>query len=112
MKTIKSILLGIVLVCATTLSAAEKPKIGPDVRNEVSKEIALLLKSPSFEVKEEMNAFISLVVNDENEIVVLSVESDNEVVENFVKSRLNYRKMTTHLEGSHFKVPLKITSTY
>lgn len=111
MKTIKSIVLAFLLVSVTSLTAAEKPVAESNVNSKVSEEIATLLKSPSFVVAEEMNAFISIVVNDENEIVVLSVDSDNKQLENFVKARLNYKKLTTTIsEGSHFTVPLKITS--
>ena len=111
MKKIKSILLAAMLVCVTSLTAASKPSVDITINDQASKEIAELLKSPSFEITKNESASISLIVNDNNELVVLSVKTENQQVEKFVKSRLNYHKLETNLEkGREYKVPLTITS--
>ncbi len=110
MKTIKSIMLAVVLLVATTLSASNG-LVDKKKPTTVTEEIAYLLENPSFEVKNEMNLSATIMLNDDGEIVVLSVDTDNGTVERFVKSRLNYRKLTNKLEeGKKYKVPIKLVS--
>jgi hypothetical protein len=111
MKTIKSILVVLLLVCVTSLTAANGPADEKKVIKQASDEIAKMLKSPSFEVTEKLTAQVSLFVNSENELVVLSVDTHNEELENYVKARLNYQKLSYGLEqGKEYKLPLTITS--
>ena len=67
------------LICAMVASAANPPvaKKGA-LQDAASKEIATLLKSPSFRLEKNVSAWVSLMVNDENELVVLSVKTENE----------------------------------
>jgi len=56
---------------------------------------------------------ITLTLNEKSEIVVISVKSDNNsLVDNFVKSKLNYKKVNVKVlnPGELFRVPLKIQS--
>lgn len=111
MKTIKSILLALVLVSVTSLTAATKPADDKTVIQRASEEIGALLKNPSFQVTEKLTAQISLIVNSDNELVVLSVQTDNEELEHFVKERLNYQKVSYGLvKGREYKLPLTIRS--
>ncbi len=109
MKTIKSIMLAVVLLVGTTLSAnnfVDKKK-----PSTVTEEIGYLLENPSFEVVKDINASAMIMLNDDGEIVVLSVDTENRVIERFVKSRLNYQKLQNKLEtGKKFKVPIKLVS--
>ena len=112
MKTIQSLMLSGLLICAMVASAANPPvaKKGA-LQDAASKEIATLLKSPSFHLEKNVSAWVSLMVNDENELVVLSVKTENESVEHYVKSRLNYQKISTQLEkGKEYKLPLTVLS--
>ena len=111
MKTVKSIFAALVLLIATSMTAAIKPVEELKVNAQASQEIAKLLRVPAFEIKEDISAFASLLVNEEGELVVLCVKTDNEQVENFVKSRLNYHKIEAPLTpGKIYKLPLKLTS--
>ena len=111
MKTIKSILVALVLVCVTSLTAANQPVDDRDVIQKASDEIAEMLKGPSFEVSEKLTAQVSLFVNEENELVVLSVNTSNQELKNYVKARLNYQKLSDGLvKGKEYKLPLTITS--
>jgi uncharacterized protein YpmB len=111
MKTIKSILVAFVLVCMTSMSAANNPSDNKKAIQQASEEIAEMLKSPSFEVTEKLTTQVSLFVNNENELVVLSVNTDNKELENYVKARLNYQKLSYGLEqGKEYKLPLTINS--
>lgn len=108
MKTFKSIVLAAVLLVGTTVSAHVDIKKKPA---NVTEEIGQLLENPSFDVPQDIQATTTLMINDDGEVVVLSVDTDNEVVERFVKSRLNYKKLINKLEcGKEYNVPIKIVS--
>lgn len=74
-------------------------------------EITRLLGTPTIELEDEVTiAKISFTLSTENEIVVLSVDSKNEHVDYYVKSSLNYKKVSfkaTEL-GKVFSINLKI----
>ena len=110
MKTIKSIMLAVVLLVATTLSASNG-LIDKKKPTSVTEEIGYLLENPSFEIKKEINTTAVIMFNEEGEVVVLSVDTDNQMVERFVKSRLNYKRLYNKLEeGKKYKVPIKLIS--
>ncbi|RPD96553.1 hypothetical protein EGM88_09300 [Aureibaculum marinum] len=82
-----------------------------DLNPDLTIQIREMLKSPDFiNSKEELNATVFLTLNSNNEIVIIQVDSEEEQVENFVKSRLNYKKVKSHtsIQGKIFKMPLKI----
>ena len=58
------------------------------------------------------SAQVRFTLNNEGEIVVLSVDTDNERLESFVKGRLNYKKVEVAgaKEGEMFTIPIKIAS--
>ena len=108
MKTFKSIVLALVLLVGTTISAHVDTKKKPA---SITEEIGQLLENPSFDVLQDIKAITTLMINDEGEVVVLSVDTENEMVERFVKSRLNYKKLIHKLEkGKEYNVPIKIVS--
>jgi len=51
-------------------------------------------------------------LNDKSEIVVVSVNSDNDIGDSFVKSKLNYKKVKvkTLTPGKMYRLPLKIVT--
>ena len=79
-----------------------------------SEEIHELLHKNYIEVgeNEELHAWVRITVNAENEIVVLSVTTDNEAIESLVKNRLNYHKLANSSleEGKTYRVPIRFTS--
>jgi hypothetical protein len=109
MRKVNVILMAFVLLMSTTmLTAAEKPLLPKD---KTSSEIAKLLKDPGFAVEVETTAYVTFVVNKENEIVVLSVESKNETMEKFIKQRLNYKKLeSSSTQGKEYIVPVRMTA--
>lgn len=110
MKTIKSIAAAVLLLVGTSVSAYNGGgiKVNP---NAISEEISELLENPSFEVLDEISITATLTVNGEGELVVLSVASEDEQVERYVKSRLNYQKLENNLtEGATYKVPIRLVS--
>jgi uncharacterized radical SAM superfamily protein len=110
MKTIKSIALALALLSGTLVSAATVPVKKKEIK-PCSEQIAELLEEPQFEVENELSAYVTFMLNDDNEIVVLDVETDNEQVERFVKARLNYQEIQTNLEtGKQYNVPVRIVA--
>lgn len=110
MKSIKSIALALALLTGTLVSAATEPVVKKETK-PCSEQIADLLESPQFEVETEISAYVTFMLNDNNEIVVLDVETENEQVERFVKARLNYQEIQTNLEtGKQYNVPVRIVA--
>jgi len=79
---------------------------------KIREQIVDLLKRPEIRIEEEvLNANIKFILNANNEIVVLTVDSNQEMVDNYVKSRLNYQKLNktnSKLENKVYAFSLKI----
>jgi len=111
MRTIKTLLLIVALTFSSVLVASTNVE---DKRAEsvaITEEIGRLLQNPSFLVDEEITANVMITLNKNNEFVVLSVDTDNSYVENFIKSRLNYQELPVTLKDitKTFIVPIRIT---
>lgn len=82
------------------------------LEEQVRDKVATLLKSPQIVVEEgELTADIEFILNAEGEIVVLTVNTQEDIVKSYVKSRLNYKKVDTALSGTKsktFKLTLRI----
>lgn len=99
MRTIKRVAF---LICAAFLFAnsafATEPATDPKIaKKELRSEIVKLIKSPVMEGLEQVDAKISFMINDENELIVLNVKTESNYIDGFVKKRLNYR--TINAEG-------------
>ncbi|WP_034258978.1 hypothetical protein [Altibacter lentus] len=109
MKQMKAFLVAGVLLVGTLASAASLPseiELDP-----TTLQFEKLLKSPSFEVENDVPAMVTFMLNDESEVVVLSVETEMKVVELYVKSRLNYKKLDADLDtGRVYKLPVLLRS--
>jgi len=111
MKLLKTTLVAIALLMGTiTMTATETLNVDPTTSTEtISKEISKLLQNPSFTFNESIEASVTFVVNKHNEIVVLSVDSNNDAVSSFIKSRLNYEKLEVSVdEGTEYIVPVEM----
>lgn len=109
MNTIKSILVAAVLLIGTSAFAVAQDygKTG----NPTSQELQGLLKNPGFEVNQDITAQVKFVLNENHELVVLSVNTNSITVEKYVKNRLNYKKLAAELEiGKEYKVDVMILS--
>lgn len=111
MKTMKSSLLVLLLVVTNALSASTISKKDLDP-SKVAEEIHELLENPKFQIDKELLASVTFTLNGENEIVVLMVDTDSSVLENYIKDRLNYNKLSLKLKSQKlYKVPVRIVST-
>lgn len=59
-----------------------------------------------------LTAQVRFTLNNQGEIVVLSVDTQDERFESFVKARLNYKKVEVEdaTEGKMFTIPIRIAS--
>ncbi|MEL6916964.1 MAG: hypothetical protein AAFO99_04460 [Bacteroidota bacterium] len=113
MKKISLILVAVVLFSSTDLFANDAKKGKSGKSETLSTQIGTLLKDNTFNVDfVNLTAEVTFTLNDKQEIVVLSVETDNGILEEFVKSRLNYEKVDTseYRKGKTYIVPIRITA--
>ncbi|MCK8521109.1 hypothetical protein M0D21_06005 [Aquimarina sp. D1M17] len=107
----KLLILVFAIVLGTSqLFANNNPTKSPE--QQLRNQIALLLESPEIVVEQgELKAQIEFTLNSKGEVVVLSVNAEREIVESFVKSRLNYKKVDSDIanKGNRvFQITLKI----
>lgn len=111
-NTIKVLMLAVAFTFSTVLSASTEPvPTKAELTNAISIEIGKLLKNPKFLVDEDMTAQVKVVINEDNELVVLSVNSENEELESYIKGRLNYKALSVSLRTGQktFVVPVRLT---
>lgn len=115
-RTIMRHLKTLLLVCAITFSSAlfannDLDTVKKAVATIITNEVEKLLDDPTFLIEDDIVATVTLTLNKENEIVVLSVDSDEEYIQNFIKSRLNYRELSAKLSNGQktFIVPVRVT---
>lgn len=104
----KKITILLIAFCFSSMLFASSPveTSSAQIRAQVSK----LLKDAPFIIYGEINAQIDFIITKNGEIIVTNVESNNPQVENYVKQRLNYKKVSTERITStrFFVMPLKI----
>ena len=110
MKQLKTLLLAVLITTSSVLSASNEDKKADSV--VITEEIGKLLKDPSFLVDKDIVADVTITLNKNNEIVVLSVDSNELYVENFIKSRLNYKELPATFISKErtFKVLVRVTA--
>lgn len=109
METFKSIIATAVLALTTTLATANvDPK---PTKDEVKQELTDLLGAPNFRIGEnDLTATVHFLINNSNEIVVLDVKAENELIESYIKSRLNYKEVKSGklVKGQDYKVSVRV----
>ncbi len=107
MKKFAVLFLAIVFSSATAFAnndATKTKEEGQALRTEIFKLVSI------FESEKTVSADVSFMINKKGEIIVLSVDSENEKLEKFVKATLNYKsvKKVVSKRMKVFKLPLKI----
>ncbi len=92
---------------STVLSASTNP-IKVEKPSSISTQISDLLAKPGFEVDTQVDANVTLMINNDFELVVVSVDTDNEEIANFIKQRLNYKKVENTNGQKTFNLPVQI----
>lgn len=113
MKTIKNLFLVLAITLSNSVIANGDPTKDKISKKEyslkISKEISSLLVNPNFSNNAVLHANVTFIINKNNEIVVLKVDTDNKKLDYFVKYRLNYQVISTKLDDNlTYKLPVKI----
>jgi hypothetical protein len=111
MKKLKILLLATALVFSGTLFANNDNKENEAAYLAVSEEIGELLDNPGFDVDDEINAVVTIAVNNDRQMVVLRVDCESKQICSYIKSRLNYKTLPKDIAFNEkkFKVPVKVT---
>jgi hypothetical protein len=110
MKKIKSII-AILAISLSTIFSVNATEVTPSKTKELRTEIVSILGSKiPLELKESSTAEISFIINNQNEIVIISVGSDVNVLNDYIKTKLNYKKIKIKgiVKGEIYRMPLKI----
>ncbi|KAB5486907.1 MULTISPECIES: hypothetical protein [Flagellimonas] len=111
MKKIKVIYVALALLA--TMGVFANKGINIKMEKDLSSQIYEMLKQYPLELKsDDLTAEVRFTINNKGELVVLSVETQNDFLENYVKSRLNYKKVDVGHGGSGkiYKIPVRITA--
>ena len=106
--------LSLVFVAAMLLMSANilaNDVVGEKPIKQLSTQIGQLLENaPLTSDFIDQTAQVRFTLNNQGEIVVLSVDTDLRVLENFVKTRLNYQKVSigNFKEGEMYTIPIRI----
>lgn len=109
MKNLKTFAL--LFCCVVTLStfAVNPNNLSPN-GEEIQKEIAKLLDHPSLILEEGQSAQVHFLINQNGEIVVIDVDTQNDLVEAYIKNRLNYQKLAVSKDwfNRKFSIPVNV----
>lgn len=115
MKKLKLTITAVALFLATMTSFATEiePKPTKESNQAFRSEIVSLIGSevPDYITDgKDLTANLSLMVNNSNELIVVSTSANNTSLDNYLKSKLNYQKIDVKglKKGEIYKVPLTI----
>ncbi|SDB20175.1 hypothetical protein SAMN03097699_0069 [Flavobacteriaceae bacterium MAR_2010_188] len=108
MKSIKSLVLVAAIAFSTVLSAST-PKASNPENALLTTEIHQLLSNHEFTFNKKVETDVLLTLNKNDEIVVLSVDNCNDDVKNYIKSKLNYKKLKTAYLGKDKLFKVQVT---
>lgn len=106
----KVIALVFVLMMGVSSFANNENPNSKGVKNEIRTKIVKLLGKADFNFDKEVKTTVDLLINKKGEIVILDIECTNPAVCNYVKRKLNYKKVYNKLNESIrvYKMPLRI----
>jgi len=108
----KKLIVVLVAILASTQIFANDKAIKKTSEENLRNEIVVLLEKPQIELdQKEIKASIEFILNVKGEIVILTVDSEKVAVEDYVKSRLNYKKVDSDVKATTnrvFKFSLKV----
>lgn len=115
MKNLKTIIAVVALSLATVLPAAANtnPSTKKEGKSELRTTIVSLLGTHKYKLNKTVEAQVSVMLNNENELIVVEVTSNDKSVASFVKAKLNYKKVevTGIKKGAVYRIPLKMAQS-
>ena len=108
MNTIsKSVLIAALAI--SSFSFASNNPLSDEKPLTISAEISQLLEKNSMQLAEVTTFQVTFVVNKEKEVVIIDVDSENPAIKEFIKSRLNYKKLNAVTKcGQRYFLPVTI----
>ncbi len=109
MRKLSVVLVVAMLLTAGNVFAKEATRVDPS--KSLSAQISKLLSHNAFLQNEmALTAQVRFTLNNAHQIVVLSVETENLALADFVKRKLNYKKvdLEAYREGKIFTIPVRI----
>lgn len=110
MRKFNELVLVIALMFSGSIFASTEPVKDLKSSNPVTEKIVKLLGDLQVDLKDDTTATVVLTVNKDNEIVVLSVDSEVESIKRLIKNRINYQKLDRKFDKSReiYSVPVTI----
>lgn len=109
MRKLSLVFVAAMLLVTGNIFANNVAKDNP--KKDLSIQIGALLENTSFTNDDvDLTAQVRFTLNNQGEIVVLSVDTEDKRLESFVKARLNYKKVeiSNFKEGEKFTIPIRI----
>ena len=107
MKNLKLFALVITIAFASLSFTTPDTEISKQLHNQIVK---LLGDTTDITLVNVIKTEVVFTLNVKSEIVILSVDSQNQVIDGFVKNKLNYKKVTVTAlnQGQVYHLPLTI----
>ncbi len=105
----KNVFTKLVLLFSVTAVMASNPGILPD--QMLREQIIEMLETPNIEFESEIiQANIFFTLNQKGEIVILTIDTNNQALESYIKGKLNYKKIQkgTLNVGKEFQLNFKV----
>ncbi|MGG8497380.1 hypothetical protein ACQY1Q_13270 [Tenacibaculum sp. TC6] len=95
----------IAMINVSLFAANENP-----LKEEIRTNIVKLLGKANFKVEEEFKTTVDFLVNKKGQVVILNIDCNSPVVCEYIKSKLNYKKVYNNSNQSIqvYKMPLRI----
>ncbi|WP_373517077.1 hypothetical protein [Pricia sp.] len=109
MRKISVVLVAAMLLSAGNVFANDATTVDPS--KSLSAQISKMLSDNAFTQNEvELTGQVRFTLNNAHQIVVLSVETENPVLEEFVKQKLNYKEVAleAYKEGKIYTIPVRV----
>ena len=109
MKNLK--LVALVLAISISSISFAAPTKTDDPKSELREQIIDLLGDTNVAFSDNaVEAEVVFTLNDQSEIVIVSVNCENEILDGYIKRKLNYKKVQVSAlnEGEIYRMPLKI----
>ncbi len=110
MKSIKFILTFILVMTFSFIAKANNNPEENEIKTTITKTVQELLREPGFPLERDFSITLKFFVNEKHEIVVLSVVTDynKKIVDDYIKTRLNYKKLTENIKSNMYIIPVKM----
>lgn len=112
MKNLKLLIAASVLFFTVQMSAANGAPLKPDAQLRAEL-VELIGTEYPFELNEDtITAEIIFTVNNQGEVIILSIHSSNSLADKFIKRKINYKKVNFRVKkvGDIYLLPFKMVN--